>query len=95
MFRNLAGEAAQQEAQKLEELDPVKDREEAQAIFASLEREAQAFGAALSELAREAVARAEESTDRAVRDPQKKDPSDRRGRLNAQREGGARGFRAG
>jgi CheY-like chemotaxis protein len=93
MFRNLAAEAAQQEARKLEELDPVKDREEAQAIFTSLEREAQAFGAALCELAGEAAIDAQ-STDPARRGP-KKNPGEHRGSLNAQREGGARGFRAG
>jgi signal transduction histidine kinase/HPt (histidine-containing phosphotransfer) domain-containing protein/BarA-like signal transduction histidine kinase len=82
MFRNLSGIAAQEEARKLEELDPVKDRERALAIYASLVREAHAFKAALSELTRD------------VRPP-KKNPGDRRGRLNAQREGGARGFRAG
>jgi len=92
MFRNLAGVAAQEEARKLEELDPVKDREKAQAIFASLERETQAFETALRELAAEAAAHAEESMD-GSRGP-KKNPGERRGRLNAQREGGARGFRA-
>jgi two-component system, sensor histidine kinase len=79
MFRNLAGIAAQEQARKLEELDLAKDGATAKAIYASLEREAQAFKAALCALAGEAAAA-------------KKSPGERRGRLNAQREGGARGF---
>jgi hypothetical protein len=53
MFRNLSGVAAQEEVRKLEGLDPVKDREQVQAIYASLQRAAQALASELSAMARD------------------------------------------
>jgi len=53
MFRNLSGVAAQEEVRKLEGLDPVKDREQMQAIYASLQRAAQALASELSAMARD------------------------------------------
>ena len=89
MFRSLSGIAAEEQAQKLEHLDVSKDREKAQSIFAALEREIQALASELSALARDALADREKE-----RIAGKKNPGERRGRLNAQREGGAREFRA-
>ena len=53
MFRNLSGVAAQEEVRKLEGLDPVKDREQVQAIYASLQRAAQELASELSAMARD------------------------------------------
>jgi signal transduction histidine kinase/HPt (histidine-containing phosphotransfer) domain-containing protein len=80
MFRNLSGVAAQEEVRKLERLDPSKDGRQIWVVYESLKREAQALEAELAAFARDSA---------------KKNPGERRGRLNAQREGGARGFRAG
>jgi len=88
MFRNLSGIAAQEEARKLEDLHPENDRTSAEALLESLEREAQALASELAALARDAAS--PESTVRGLSG--KKNPGERRGRLNAQREGGARGF---
>ena len=88
MFRNLSGIAAQEEARKLEDLHPENDRTSAEALVESLEREAQALAGELAVLARDAMAA--ESAEHAPSG--KKNPGERRGRLNAQREGGARGF---
>jgi signal transduction histidine kinase/HPt (histidine-containing phosphotransfer) domain-containing protein len=85
MFRNLAAPAAGSEARKLEGLDLTRNREEVLAIYASLEREVQALASELCALARDLPG--DPSMDAA-----KKNPGERRGRLNAQREGGARGF---
>jgi len=88
MFCSLSAPAAQGEARKLEGLDPVTDRDEVQAIYASLEREVQALASELSALTRDpADGEPAEGSSSA-----KKNPGERRGRLNAQREGGARGF---
>ncbi len=89
MFRNLSGIAAEEEAQKLEHLDVSRDRAKAQSIFAALEREIQALASELATLASAALADPEKA-----RAAGKKNPGERRGRLNAQREGGAREFRA-
>jgi signal transduction histidine kinase/HPt (histidine-containing phosphotransfer) domain-containing protein len=56
MFRSLSGIAAEDETRKLEELDPHKDREKAQAILASLEHEVQVLASELSVLASETLA---------------------------------------
>jgi hypothetical protein len=88
MFRNLSGIAAQEETRKLESLHPENDRTSAEALLASIEREAQALAGELASLARDAACA--EPTEREL--PGKKNPGERRGRLNAQREGGARGF---
>jgi hypothetical protein len=53
MFRNLAAIAAEEEARRLEDLDPVEDREQAETIYASLKREAQALASELSAFARD------------------------------------------
>jgi HPt (histidine-containing phosphotransfer) domain-containing protein len=84
MFRNLSGIAAQEQARKLEDLHPGNDRTSAEALLESLEHEAQTLAAELAALARDA------SGDEPLSG--KKNPGERRGRLNAQREGGARGF---
>ena len=88
MFRNLSGIAAQEEARKLEDLHPENDWTSAEALLESLEREAQALAGELAALARDAAGA--EATEHALSG--KKNPGERRGRLNAQREGGARGF---
>jgi len=85
MFRNLAAPAAGSEARKLEGLDLTRNREEVLAIYASLEREVQALASELCALTRDLPG--DPSMNAA-----KKNPGERRGRLNAQREGGARGF---
>jgi len=87
MFRSLSAVAALDEARKLESL-AAGDRDEARAIYASLEREVQALAGELAALSREASNRAATTGV----DSAKKNPGERRGRLNAQREGGARGF---
>jgi CheY-like chemotaxis protein/HPt (histidine-containing phosphotransfer) domain-containing protein len=89
MFRNLSGIAAEREAQNLEQLDMSTDHEEARMILATLEREVQALANELSAFARDALADRENACAAG-----KKNPGGRRGRLNAQREGGAREFRA-
>jgi len=93
MFRNLSGIAAEEEAQKLEHLDVSRDREKAEVIFAALEREVRALADELSALARDALADREKPLAEG-KTAGKKNPGERRGRLNAQREGGAREFRA-
>jgi signal transduction histidine kinase/DNA-binding NarL/FixJ family response regulator len=87
MFRNLSGIIAQEEAGKLEGLHPENDRTSVEALLESLEREARALAGELAALARD-IAGAE--PEHALSG--KKNPGERRGRLNAQREGGARGF---
>jgi CheY-like chemotaxis protein/HPt (histidine-containing phosphotransfer) domain-containing protein len=54
MFRNLAGVAAQEQALRLEALDPSRDGAQIEAILATLERDAQALAIELAALAREA-----------------------------------------
>jgi CheY-like chemotaxis protein/HPt (histidine-containing phosphotransfer) domain-containing protein len=92
MFRNLSGVAAQEQACKLERLDPSRDGQQVRAIYAALEREALALEVELAAFARDAAGA--QPAGSGVRRP-KKNPGERRGCLNAQREGGARGFRAG
>ena len=88
MLRNLSGIAATEEARKLECLDLAKDGDQARAIYASLESEVRALASELQAVASAATPGAvEKGASRA-----KKSPGERRGRLNAQREGGARGF---
>jgi signal transduction histidine kinase/HPt (histidine-containing phosphotransfer) domain-containing protein len=53
MLRSLSGIAAQEEAQKLEGLDPVRDREKVRTIYASLERAAQALASELAAMVRD------------------------------------------
>jgi len=85
MFRSLAAPAAENEVKKLEVLDLARNRDEVQAAVETLEREVRALESELSALAREpARVKSMNAT--------KKNPGERRGRLNAQREGGARGF---
>jgi HPt (histidine-containing phosphotransfer) domain-containing protein len=93
MFRNLSGIAAEEKAQELERLDVSRDGEKAQSIFAVLEDEIRALAIELSALSRDALADREKARS-AGETPGKKNPGERRGRLNAQREGGAREFRA-
>jgi signal transduction histidine kinase/HPt (histidine-containing phosphotransfer) domain-containing protein len=88
IFRNLSGTIAQEEARKLEGLHPENDRTSAEALLESLELQAQALARELAALARDAAGN--EPTEHALSG--KKNPGERRGRLNAQREGGARGF---
>ena len=56
MFRNLSARAAEEDARRLEELDLARDFEKIKAVYASLERQAQAFEAELCALADETVA---------------------------------------
>ena len=92
MFCNLSGVAAQEEAHRLRCLDPSRDSRQISAVYESLKREAQALEAELAVFARDAALAQPASNERSSA---KKNPGERRGRLNAQREGGARGFRAG
>jgi len=85
----IAGIAAEEEAQKLEHLDVSRDREKVEVIFAALEREVRALADELSALARDALADREKPLAEG-KTAGKKNPGERRGRLNAQREGGAR-----
>jgi signal transduction histidine kinase/HPt (histidine-containing phosphotransfer) domain-containing protein len=87
MFRNLSGMVAQEEARKLEGLHPESDRTSAGVLLESLERHAQALADELAVLARDTAGAGPEHAPSG-----KKNPGERRGRLNAQREGGARGF---
>ncbi|HET7200956.1 MAG TPA: response regulator, partial [Burkholderiales bacterium] len=56
MFRNLSARAAEADARRLEELDLARDFEKVRAVYASLERQAQAFEAELCALADETIA---------------------------------------
>jgi len=88
MLRSLSGILASEEARKLECLDPARDADETRAVYASLEREVRVLASALGALARETAPMSTEKSAASA----KKNPGERRGRLNAQREGGARGF---
>ena len=88
MLRNLSGVEASDEARKLECLDLARDGDQARAVYGSLEREVGALAIELGAMARETLTASTEE----IASPAKKNPGERRGRLNAQREGGARGF---
>src|SRR5262249_38483203 len=88
MLRSLSAPAAENEVKKLEALDLARNRDEVQTLVESLEREVRALASELAAMVREtAPSSSEKSATRS-----KKNPGERRGRLNAQREGGARGF---